>query len=117
MVNHTTPPPKGKGRPPGTPNRTTANAREAITSFVEGNVGRLNRLLDTIEQGVPKDDGEGYLVLPNPDGAFKAIMAVCEYHLPKLNRTDVQALDKNGQPSDGFKITVEHVAVNNAKPD
>jgi hypothetical protein len=102
----------GAGRPAGVPNKVTAQAREAIASFVEGNTDRLNRLLDTIEYGIEKDDGEGYIVYPNPKGAFDSIMSVCEYHLPKLNRTDIQPLDKDGNKSDGItKVIIEHVSV------
>lgn len=79
------------GRPKGIANKATTSAREAIASFVEGNTERLNRLLDTIENGIEKDDGEGYVVYPNPKGAFDSIMAVCEYHLPKLARSEVKA--------------------------
>lgn len=99
------------GRPKGVPNKATAQGREAIASFVEGNTGRLNRLLDAIENGIEKDDGEGYIVYPNPKGAFDCIMSVCEYHLPKLQRQEVQPLGKDGKPSDGItKIVIEHVA-------
>lgn len=64
------------GRPAGTPNKATALAREAIASFVEGNVGRLNGFLDRIGK-------------ENPKAAFDCIMAVCEYHIPKLARSEL----------------------------
>lgn len=87
------------GRPPGTPNKSTINAREAIAYFVEGNVGRLNSWLDAIAEDSPKD-------------AFDAFMKVVEYNIPKLNRTDVQQLDASGKPADaGFNITIKHVKV------
>lgn len=84
------------GRPKGTPNKATTNAREAIADFVNGNVERLNGWLDRIAE----DD---------PDAAFKAFMSVIEYNIPKLARTEVQPLDEKGNKSNGFKITVEHV--------
>lgn len=84
------------GRPKGIPNKATQNAREAIAVFVEGNVDRLNGWLDQIAQESPKD-------------AFDAFMKVVEYNIPKLNRTDVQQLDKNGNPADN-KLTVEFIS-------
>ena len=71
--------PKGKprgGSRKGIPNKATTNAREAIAAFVEGNSPRLNELLDQIEQ----ENG--------PLAAFKCIMDVAEYHIPKLARTE-----------------------------
>lgn len=63
------------GRPKGSPNKATANAREAIAEFVEGNVDRLNGWLDRIAEDDPKD-------------AFNAFMSVIEYHVPKLSRSE-----------------------------
>lgn len=63
------------GRAQNVPNKATARAREAIAAFVEGNTERLNGLLDRIEEKDPKQ-------------AFDCIMAVCEYHLPKLARSE-----------------------------
>ncbi len=83
------------GRPKGVPNKATTQAREAIAMFVEGNVDRLNGWLDAIADKDPKD-------------AFDRFMSVVEYHIPKLARTEQQALDKNGNPADN-KITVEIV--------
>lgn len=91
--------PKLGGRQKGTVNKTTATAREAIAAFVDGNVERLNGWLDQIAE---KD----------PDAAFKAFMSVVEYNIPKLARTEMQALDKNGNKADNVsKIVIEHVGV------
>lgn len=68
------------GRPKGSPNASTLDARRAIADFVEGNVGRLNGWLDDIA----KD---------NPLAAFDRFMSVVEYHIPKLNRTEVTGKD------------------------
>lgn len=91
--------PKLGGRQKGTVNKTTATAREAIAAFVEGNVERLNGWLDRIAE-------------EDPDAAFKAFMSVVEYNIPKLARTEMQALDKNGNKADNVsKIVIEHVGV------
>lgn len=89
------PPPPGPGRPKGLPNKSTTQAREAIASFVEGNVGRLNGWLDQIAE---KD----------PQAAYRCFMDVVEYHIPKLARTEQQFLDKDGEPADA-SLTVRYV--------
>ena len=60
----------------GSPNKSTAIAREAIARFVDGNSDRLQEWLDQIaEQEGPKE-------------AFRCFMDVVEYHVPKLARTE-----------------------------
>lgn len=84
------------GRPKGSANRATTNAREAIAAFVDGNADRLIGWLDQIAQESPKD-------------AFNCYMSVIEYHIPKLARTDLQNLDKDGKPADAPVPRVEFV--------
>jgi hypothetical protein len=96
-------PGKGKtnnpnGRPAGSQNKATAQAREAIAMFVEGNVDRLNGWLDDIAAENPKD-------------AFDRFMSVVEYHIPKLARTEHQPLDGSGKPTDN-KLVIEFVNKN-----
>lgn len=88
--------PKTGGRKKGAQNKVTATAREAIAQFVEGNVDRLTLWLDRIAADSPKE-------------AFSSFMSVVEYHIPKLARTDIQGLDKNGEKSDGLTITINHI--------
>jgi len=64
------------GRIPGKPNKATANAREAIARFVDENAERMQGWLDRIADEDPK-------------AAFDRLMAVVEYHVPKLARTEV----------------------------
>lgn len=64
------------GRPNGAVNRSTALARDAIAAFVNGNVDRLNGWLEAIAE---KD----------PQKAFDAFMSVVEYHVPKLQRSEL----------------------------
>ena len=66
---------QGGGRPKGSPNKTTVNARAAIADFVEGNVDRLTGWLDSIAEDDPK-------------AAFDSFMSVVEYHIPKLLRSE-----------------------------
>lgn len=90
------PPAKGGSRA-GIPNKATANAREAIARFVDGNADRLQGWLDEIAQE------QGALM------AFKCFTDVVEYHVPKLARTTVI-----GDPDAPLqaKVTVEYVKPN-----
>jgi len=86
-------PKKGPGRPAGSPNKATANAREAIALFVDGNAHRLTEWLDSVANGVKAEDPETgeerYVVPPNPAKAFDMFQSVVEYHIPKLARTEL----------------------------
>jgi hypothetical protein len=73
------------GRAPGTPNKATNEARQAIASFVDGNAHRLAEWLDQVANGVKTKSGE-YVVQPNPAKAFDMFQSVVEYHVPKLAR-------------------------------
>lgn len=68
-------------RPKGSPNKATVNAREAIAAFVDKNAPRLDSLLTAIEE----KDG--------PAAAYRCIMDLLEYHVPKLARTEVTGKD------------------------
>lgn len=92
--------PKGSGRAPGTQNRTTVAAREAIAQFVDGNAHRLEGWLDQVangtlllnSDGTKVYDSEGnvvYLIRPNPEKAFTLFQTVVEYHVPKLARSEI----------------------------
>lgn len=63
-------------RPKGTPNKATANAREAIAALVDNNAHRLEGWLDEIAS----DPKQG------PAVAWRCFMDVVEYHIPKLAR-------------------------------
>jgi hypothetical protein len=85
---------KGGGRPggraKGTPNASTANAREAIALFVDQNSALLQELLIEIRQ----QDG--------PAAAFRCITDLIEYHIPKLARTELTG-------KDGGEMVTRHV--------
>ncbi len=84
---------KTGGRQAGTPNKATADARQAIAAFVDGNAHRLTEWLDQVAAGVktqdPETGEEKYVVQPNPAKAFDMFQSVVEYHVPKLARTEV----------------------------
>ena len=84
------------GRPAGSLNKTTLEARQAIASFVDGNAHRLTEWLDQVAEGVKvlEQDADGntiekYVVPPNPAKAFDMFQSVVEYHVPKLARMEV----------------------------
>lgn len=66
---------KTGGRVKGVPNKATAEAREAIASFVDGNAHRLQQWLDRVAE-------------TDPEKAFVLFQSVIEYHVPKLARTE-----------------------------
>lgn len=74
--NGTSGPVAGAGRPPGVPNKSTTRAREAIAKLVDDNSEKLQKWLDEIAET------EG------PLAAWKCLMDVVEYHIPKLQRTE-----------------------------
>ena len=106
--------PKNKGgRPAGSPNKATVEARQAIASFVDGNAHRLTEWLDKVADGVKveREDPETgevtteYVVPPNPAKAFDMFQSVVEYHIPKLARQEVV-----GDPNNPVQMDV-HVTV------
>ena len=74
---------KTGGRAEGTPNKSTAAAREAIARFVDGNADRLQGWLDEIH----KERGA--------EAAFRCFSDLIEYHVPKLSRTELTG-ENNG---------------------
>ena len=67
-----------KGRPAGSPNKSTAMAREAIARFVDANSDKLQGWLDEIATSEKH----------GPKVAFDCFMQVAEYHVPKLARVE-----------------------------
>lgn len=85
---------KAGGRAVGSANKATKNAREAIALLVDNNSERLQSWLDTIAAE------EGAMA------AWRCMMDVIEYHVPKLSRTVVTG--DNGEPIK-FESTVTFV--------
>ena len=106
------------GRPAGSLNKTTLEARQAIASFVDGNAHRLTEWLDAVAHGVkttdPETGEEKYAVPPNPAKAFDMFQSVVEYHIPKLARTEV-AGDKNNPLEVDVHLTVFGELLKNLK--
>jgi hypothetical protein len=75
----------GGGSRKGSPNKATAAAREAIARFVDGNADRLQGWLDEIhaEKGA--------------QAAFDCFTSLLEYHVPKLQRTELTGKDGGDQ--------------------
>lgn len=91
----------GPGRPKGLANKSTQKAREAISLFVEGNIDRLQDWLDQIAE---KD----------PEKAYRCFMDVIEYHIPKLQRSELTGADGKDLIPD--KVTIEYVEKSPALP-
>lgn len=82
----------GSGRPAGSPNKSTAAAREAIAAFVDNNTPRLQEWLEKVADGVQDAEGK-YIVRPDPEKAFTMVKELIEYHVPKLSRQEVSGVD------------------------
>lgn len=86
----------GGGSREGKPNKATATAREAIARLVDDNAQRMQGWLDEIA----RDQGA--------QAAWKCLMDVVEYHIPKLQRTE-HAGDPNA-PVEHRHVVIEHVS-------
>jgi len=73
---------KTGGRSKGTPNKVTADVREAVARIAEANVEKLQTWLDAVAE---KD----------PARALDLFVRLLEYHVPKLARTESTL---NGNP-------------------
>ena len=80
----------GAGRTKGTPNKSTAQAREAIALLVEGNMVKMQGWLDRIAADDPK-------------AAVDTMVKLLEYHVPKLARTEL-ATEKEDQVTREIEI-------------
>ena len=64
------------GRIKGTANKATARLREAFTDLLEGNMGRLQELLDKVAEKTPQK-------------ALELMLKLSEFVLPKLRAIEV----------------------------
>lgn len=66
----------GGGSRKGVPNRATADVRAAIALIAQRNIGAVEEWLKSIE---------------DPAKRVGLFLDLCEYHIPKLQRTDIHA--------------------------
>jgi len=77
------------GRPKGTPNKATAEARETVRALLDANLPYLQTWLYNTAEGLKDDETGKYIVLPNPGKACDIVQNMVEYAVPKLARTEV----------------------------
>ncbi len=70
------PPNAGKGRPAGVPNRVTGDLRAVLGAFVAHNLADAQAMFDRVAED-------------EPARALELLVRVCEFVLPKLQRTEV----------------------------
>jgi hypothetical protein len=90
---------KTGGRQKGTPNKVTAEMREAFRQLIEGEVDELRAALHEvrfgieIEKQVPSPDGKGTVTVvgrlnADPKGYLDTIGKLAEFCIPKLARSE-----------------------------
>jgi hypothetical protein len=111
---------RAAGRPKGSANRSTRQAREAIAQFVNSSVPQFSRWLGQVAEGIPKVDLNGdplrdhqgsivWVNKPDPAQAMKLVAEVAEYHLPKLSRQEVTSAVKLEGPQDYSSLTIDDI--------
>ena len=84
------------GRQKGTANKATTRLREAFTGLLEGNIGRLQELLDKVAE-------------KNPQKALELLLKLSEFVLPKLrDRCELDLHNETKQKSILEKMVVIH---------
>lgn len=91
------------GRKPGSKNKLGTDVREAFVKLMQLNTENMTGWLQHVAQGQTGrwKDSKGvlhthYLVKPDPARAMDIMMAMAEYHIPKLSRVEQTGL--NGGP-------------------
>jgi hypothetical protein len=74
---------RGRGRPKGTPNRSTTEFRDTIRDLLEGNKDNVSKWLTDIAEGDITQDRR-----PDPYKALDMLAKLAEYAAPKLARTE-----------------------------
>lgn len=68
------------GRPKGTPNKATAEAREAFKKLLDKNTPQMQKWLDQV-------------AMEDPAKAMDLVLKLAEYVLPKLQRQELTGKD------------------------
>lgn len=74
------------GRPKGSVDQSTLLARQAIANLVDQSSEKLLAWMDDIAKESPKD-------------AMRAFIDICEYHIPKLARSEHTGKDGSDLPT------------------
>lgn len=89
---------KGSGRKKGTANKVTRDVREAIANVLQLNADNFGKWLAQVADGrkgyyvdTKGKRKEIYIVKPDPGKACDIAMNMAEYHIPKLQRTELNA--------------------------
>jgi len=73
-----------RGRPRGSPNKSTAEVREAVARLVSMNIEEADEWLSMVAYG---DEELG--VKADPGKALDLLTKISEFHIPKLARTEI----------------------------
>ena len=71
---------RGGGSRKGKPNKATAKAREIISEVIDGTAAKVQGWIDAVAETDPK-------------GALQAYIALLEFGVPKLARTEITGKD------------------------
>jgi hypothetical protein len=88
---------EGAGRPKGTPNKATTEAREAVKAILDSNLPYIQSWILATAEGIMDDETGKYIVAPNPAKACDIVQNMVEYAVPKLARTEVVGDEKAPQ--------------------
>lgn len=88
---------KTGGRVAGTPNKATAEAREAVKAILDSNLPFIQSWIQSTAEGIFDDQSGKWIVPPNPAKACDIVQNMVEYAVPKLARTEVVGDEKAPQ--------------------
>jgi hypothetical protein len=86
------------GRKKGTANKATVRLREAFRELLEGNMGRLQELLDKVAE-------------KNPQKALELMLKLSEFALPKL-----RAIEVNNESEEALHTSLDIRIINTGVP-
>lgn len=88
---------RGKGRKHGQLNKATKDTRAAMALIAEGKAASFKAWLERTANGMRERGKDGkpgeWIVKPDPGRAAQIYLAAIEYHIPKLQRTEVTGLN------------------------